>query len=215
MPNSLGLPDEVVQKRPSSLREWLSLQKPPHIVVDLRGEGWGGLNGQRVGLRSLSAGAMSECVGAAIAWCAKNAGIGHEHLYTEVGQESLEVHTRVELLARALVQPDDSERPFVEGPADVRELLTPEQVTWLFERFSDFQITRSPYELLQEHGGLERVVDDLSKGYRSPTSLNSFDGVTVRRISAALVARLARQTMPSSSASSSPAASSDASTTAT
>lgn len=215
MSNELGLPDDFVTKRPASLRAMLSVAKVPHVVVALTGAAWGELDGRRLALRSLAAGAMSEAVGAAIRWCETEAKIDAQHLYTDVGESSLELETQVQVLARALVNPDDATRPFVDGPRDVRELLTPEQVVWLFERFVEFQATRSPYEILRDQAKIEELADDLGKGFRSPTSLSSSDSSTLRRLVTSLVARLRRQTTPPFSGAASPTSSSDGSTPAT
>lgn len=203
MPNPLGIPDEALTRRPSSLRELLAGAKVPHVVQPLQGAAWGPLAGQRVGLRSLPSGLLLEATGAAIAWCRDVARLDERHLYSETGEEALDLETKVQILSRALVQPDAPDKSFVEGPADVRELLTPEQVTWLFDRWSLFQRERSPYEVLADEAKIEEVAEALGKGFAPPTSLTSYDFGTLRRITLSLVARLRKLTTPSSSASSS------------
>jgi len=201
MPNPLGIPDEALTKRPSSLRELLAGTKIPHVVQPLQGAAWGALAGQRVGLRSLPSGVLVEATGAAIAWCRDVAKIDERHLYNETGEEALDLEIKVQILAKGLVQPDAPDKPFTEGPADVRELLTPEQVTWLFDRWSAWQRERSPYEVLADEAKIEEVAEALGKGFASPTSLTSYDFGTLRRISLSLVARLRKLTTESSSAS--------------
>lgn len=199
MPNALGLPDEALTKRPSSLRELLSIGKVPHAPVLLEGAAWGPLAGQRVGLRSLSADALTRSAGAAAAWCCAEAGLDRRDLYTDVGSESLEIEYRVQVISRALVHAEDPSRPMVDGASDVRELLTPEQVTFLFERFLEFQQTRSPYEVLGDSAKIEELARDLGKGFRPLTSLRRYDAATLRAIITSLVNRPAKPTPPRSS----------------
>lgn len=200
MPNPLGLPDEVVQKRPSSLRDLLSLQPVPLRVVELDRR-WGPLAGQRLGIKGLAAQDLMEASAAAVRWCEEVNKIEARHLYSDLGEGNLQVETQVQILSRALVSPEASGERLVDGPDDVRSLFSPEQVSWLFERFSEWQAERSPYDVVLDPERIEQIADELGKGYRPTTWLSSCDAGTVKRISAALVARLLRQTSQPSSAS--------------
>ncbi len=202
MSNPLGLPDDAIVKAPSglrllSLRQMLGAGPVPHAVHQLRGVAWGQLDGARVALRSLSTDEQERCVADALKWLTEGAKIQRADVYTETGEQALQVEFQVQTLARALVSADDPRKALCESAADVRELLTPEQVAWLFERYTEFQAERSPYQKLSPEG-VEEVATALGKGFLPPTSLSSYDAATLRSIVTALVnQRSTRTTAPS------------------
>lgn len=203
--------DQFATRRQSTLRQLLGAAPVEHKVLELSGPAWGPLAGQRVGLRALSAQQQLQGVADAIAWLTTTAKMDRDDVYTETGQASLDLETKVQWLSRALVQVEDPKRAWVEGPADVRELLRPEQVTWLFDRYAEYQRERSPYELLADAKKLEEVVDGLGKGWISPTSLSSCDASSLRYIALGLASRLRSLTTLPSSGTGSPDASGDGS----
>jgi hypothetical protein len=208
--NPLGLPDEAIVKAPSALRQ-LTLRQllgagaVPHVVHALQGPAWGPLDGQSVALRALSTDEQERCVADALKWLTEGAKLQRADVYTETGEQTLAVEYQVQVLARALVMPADPRKPMVEGAADVRELLSPEQVAWLFEQYTAFQATRSPYQKLTPEG-VEEVATALGKGFLPPTSLSSFDAATLRSIVTALALRLSTLTTAPSSLTPSPSA---------
>lgn len=210
MSNPLGLPDDAIAKAPSALRQ-LTLRQMlgsgavPHAVHTLQGGAWGPLDGTRIALRALSTDEQERCVADALKWLTEGAKLQRADVYTETGEQALAVEYQVQVLARALVMPDDPRKALVEGAADVRELLTPEQVAWLFEQYTAFQATRSPYQKLTPEG-VEEVATALGKGFLPATSLNSYDAATLRSIVIALVSRPSVQTTAPSSLTPSPSA---------
>lgn len=210
MSNPLGLPDDAIAKAPSglrllSLRQMLGNGPVPHATHTLAGAAWGPLDGTRVALRSLSTDEQERCVADALKWLTEGAKLQRADVYTETGEQALQVEFQVQTLARALVSGDDPRKPLCEGPADVRELLTPEQVGWLFDRYTEFQTTRSPYQKLTPEG-VEEVATALGKGFLPLTSLSSFDAASLRSIVTALVNRPSTPTTAPSSATPSPSA---------
>jgi len=202
--NPLGIPDEALLERPSPLAELLG--DAPVFVrrVELAGEEWGRWAGHHVGLRSLPTGAHTKAYGDAIAWLTAEARLTREDLMADEGAASLEVETRVQILAQSLVSPVAPHARMVKSAADVRDRFTPEQVVWLFERYQEVQQARSPIKTLADPAKVKELADALGKGFLSATSLKSYDAGTLRRICIELVARLSTPTTPSSSGTSSP-----------
>lgn len=206
--NPLGLPDEAVTRRPSTLREMLGHQALPYAVVTLDDASWGALYNKAVGLRALPAGRQSQAVGAAIRWLTTEGGFERADVFTETGENALELEFKVQLLAAALVSADDPKKRLVDGPADVRELFLPEQVQWLFERYLEHQRERSPIKAMGPET-IRQIAAELGKGYRPATSLKSYDAATLRSIVIELANQLLMRTTPPSSGTPSPTSSGD------
>lgn len=222
MVGDIGIPEEFVTKRPSGLRELLFGAKLPHVVIALDGREWGVLDGQRVALRSLPAGAQTQALGVALDWLMKTARMAREDIYgSEGGDGALEVITRAVILTRALLDPQTL-KPLCDGIEDVvgrlsdddeddaRPGFTASQIAFLFNEWDRFQQSRSPFASLSEKG-VEEHVAALGKGLTPPTSLTRFDRITLERIATSLAEILSKQTTPSSSGTSSQISSGDGS----
>lgn len=204
MTNPLGLPDDALIERPSPLAELLG--EAPVFVrrVDLTGEEWGRWQGQHVGLRSLPNSTHAKAYGHAIAWLTGDAKLAREDLFSELGAATLEIETRVQILAQALVSPEPPHARMVKQASDVRDRFTPEQVVWLFERYEEVQQQRSPIKAITDPAKVKELADALGKGFLPRTSVSSFDAGTLRRIMLELVDRHSTPTSPSSSDTCSP-----------
>lgn len=206
MTNPLGLPDDAILARPSPLRELLGEASLYVKPVTLEGPEWGKLQGQTLGLRSLSAARPVEALGRAVEWCLKAPKLDRGDMHLEGSNEAgaLDLVTRAQTLHLALVDPKPPHASITQKPEEVLDLFTAEQVVWLFERYSEVQQERSPIKHLADPAAVKEVAAALGKGFLSGTSLKSFDAATLRSICLELADQLSKRTTPPSSDTDSP-----------
>jgi hypothetical protein len=106
--------------------------------------------------------------------------------------------TRVQVLFRALRDPEQPERAFAAEPGELRELLTGDQRDALWQLYLEWVDERSPIRRFQSAEEVDAFIDAVGKGSIETTTLGDYD------IGSLLFAlrRLATSTRPSSSGSS-------------
>lgn len=172
----------------------------------------GRLAGVDIAVRSLPQDRIQSAMRAAVQYLTEKCGWREEQLYTELGEATHDAETQLQVLARALITPPrDDHASLTEGTAvalvhdaeDLRTLLDPPEVAYLFREFTRFQQERSPFTRAQTPEEIEALVDSLGKGLTPPSRILSFDDATLRNIAHGLALRL-RRLMNSPSSPSSP-----------
>jgi hypothetical protein len=116
----------------------------------------------------------------------------------------LNLEVMVQILARALVDPDRTDAPFAADAAELRRCFDVDEVRACFDEYTAHALERSPFRHLKTLAEVREVADALGKGLTQPTSLQRFDTTTLRLIITSLVDRAARWTTPNSSATTPP-----------
>ncbi len=167
----------------------------------------GRLAGLPIAVRSLPYERIQTAVRAATAYLTEKCGWKEEHLYTELGEAQLDIEAQVQTLALALVVPPDRGAELSEGTVatlassadDLRALLEPDEIGFLYRQFVDFQNERSPLTRAKSAEEVEAFIDALGKGTTPLSSLSTCEGDTLLHIALAMAARLRRPTSPPSS----------------
>jgi hypothetical protein len=140
-----------------------------------------------------------------------------EDFLTSTGDAIMEAELMVQVLARALMDPDDPRTPWARDAAHLRGTLFTDEIDACFRHYSAFQAERSPIRALRSGDELKEVVEALGKGQIERTALLRYDAISLSDIALSLADRVQTLTRPNSSATSpqtdSPEASSDPSLT--
>lgn len=149
---------------------------PVRVLDGLRGR----LEGVAVAVRALPLGEVQKATAAAIRYLTEECGFKEEHLYTELGEGVLDAETKVQLLARALVEPDVPTQTLASSVEELRALLEPDEVSLLFNEFVAWQEERSPLSRAKSWEEVESFVEALGKGRAPTTRLNAYDSSSLR-----------------------------------
>ena len=155
-------------------------------------------------VRTLSAHEQEQAHAEAIKWLVGTGGWMREDLIGDAGDAVLNLEVMVQILARALVDPDRTDAPFAADAAELRRCFDVDEVRACFDEYTAHALERSPFRHLKTLAEVREVADALGKGLTQPTSLQRFDTTTLRAIIASLVDRAARWTTPNSSATTPP-----------
>jgi hypothetical protein len=207
----------------SSLAKLAGLAAVPHRTFPFRGAGDRFPDGTRFAVRALAADARMRAATEAERWLRRVGGFESAELLTETGQAVLQIEGKTRILATALVDPDDTGRPYAgvgdDGRQDlgraadeIRALLEAEEIEALFEEWIDFNDERSPLSKARSWAEFEGLLAAVGKGSVSRTSLNRYDSASLRFMLRELAARHWTPTRPSSSPTSPASDSSDSST---
>ena len=105
---------------------------------------------------------------------------------------------RLQVLARAMVDPQDTSKPFAASADELRRHLEADEVSAIFDGSPRSRASRSPLRgEVSGRGG--RDADSLGKGLIAETSLQRYDAPTLRAIVIELVAWARTRTRPNSS----------------
>lgn len=139
-------------------------------------------------------------------------GWNEEHLYTELGEGVHDLETQVQVLSRCLLVPpaegeagDATESqcvPFADSAEDLRKILEPDEVAFIFREFTRYQEERSPISRARTPEEVVAFVDALGKEMIPLSRLRSCDSATLLAIATELGERLVISTSYSSSATS-------------
>lgn len=157
--------------------------------------------------RALTAEETEEAHAETIKWLLSKGGHEREDLISTAGDSIKDLELMTQLLARALMSPESIREPFAPDAAALRAALYTDEIEACFREYSAFQAERTPIRALRSADELEEVVDALGKGHGERINLLRFDVISLRSITLSLADRVARQTRPSSSDTSSPDAS--------
>jgi len=167
-------------------------------------------------VRTLSPHEQEQAHAEAVKWLVGTGGWMREDLIGDAGDAVLNLEVMVQILARALVDPDKTDTPFAADAAELRRCFDVDEVRACFDEYTAHALERSPFRNLKTLAEVREVADALGKGLTQPTSLQRFDTTTLRLIITSLVDRAARWTTPNSSATTPPIASpADSSPTST
>lgn len=166
----------------------------------------------RLAVRTLSAEEIAAAQMAARRWLTSTGGWSTEDLLSDTGDALLNLETMVQILARALVDPDNHELPFAsaEGAAaaaEVRKCFDADEIRACFDEYSRHAQDRSPFRKLKTLDEVREVADALGKGLTAPTALQRFDATSLQLIITELAARVTKLTTRTSSATSPPTSS--------
>ena len=157
-----------------------------------------------IAARALSVEETEEAHAAAIQWLVSKGGHQREDLIGSTGDSILECELMVQLLARALMDPDSIREPFAKDAAHLRATFFTDEIDVCFREYSAFQAERSPLRNIRSAEELREVVDALGKGLGSSINLLRYDAISLCSITHSLAARVSTQTRPSSSDTSQP-----------
>lgn len=163
-------------------------------------DGLGGrLAGVAAAVRALPVGDVQRATADAIRYLTEDCGFKEEHLYTELGEGVLDAETKLQLLARALVEPEAPTERLASSPDELRALLEPDEVSALFNEFIAWQEERSPLSRARSWEEVEDFLQALGKGRVPPTRLSAFDSSSLKFMLNKLACRHYRPTNPPSS----------------
>lgn len=182
-----------ITDRRSGLAKALGTGPVPVRVLDGLG---GRLAGVAVGVRTLPLSEVQRATADAIRYLTEECGFKEEHLYTELGEEVLDVETRLQILVRALVSPEEPTERLASSPDELRALLEPDEVTQLFNEFVAWQEERSPISRARSWEEVEDFLEALGKGRVPPTRLKNFDSSSLRFMLSELAVRHWKPTSP-------------------
>lgn len=185
----------------SSLAKALGNASKPAVKTFSLG---GRLTGVTFAVKWVPASVRVESASLALKTCLETFKLDRTDLYGETGEAVLELETKVQLLFRAMCDPQDSNRPMAASPDEIRQLLDPDEVTLAYNEWLSWQLERSPLHRAKSLQEVERIVDDLGKGYMPTTFLKSCEPDSLRAIAISLADRLAKLTKHNSSRSGQP-----------
>ena len=168
----------------------------------------------RLAVRTLSAEEIATAQMDARRWLTSTGGWTTEDLLSDTGDALLNLETMVQILARALVDPDNHDLPFAaaeKGAAEVRKCFDADEIRACFDEYSRHMQDRSPFRALKTLDEVREVADALGKGLTAPTALQRYDATTLQRIIIELVAQATKRTTLTSSDTSPPTSSPHAS----
>lgn len=168
----------------------------------------------RLAVRTLSAEEIATAQMDARRWLTSTGGWTTEDLLSDTGDALLNLETMVQILARALVDPDNHDLPFAsseKGAAEVRKSFDADEIRACFDEYSRHSQERSPFRALKTLDEVREVADALGKGLTAPTALQRYDATTLQRIIIELVAQATKRTTLTSSDTSPPTSSPHAS----
>lgn len=181
--------------RGSWLAKLMSVHTRPHRVFTITE---GRLKGTTFAVRWLSAEDHTKSIDEARKYLIENGKWDPVDLYTGAGANRLEFESQIQLISRALVDPDAPDTQACAGPEDVRKRLDADEVRRIYDEWDDFQAERSPWRRWKDAAAFEADVDSLGKGLMSEAWLRCFDSASLRSIVQSLVSRLRTQTKDSS-----------------
>lgn len=166
----------------------------------------GRLSAVPLGFRTLSAEHIAKSSAAALRWLKDEARYPEEYLGLPEGLQLIELNTKIEQLALALVDRTSTTiyKPVAKDANELRQYLTVDEVVMLYERFVDFVEARSPIAKASSIEDVMRAVDMLGKSTAPSSYVLRFDFASLRRIALELASRLTAQTNSPSSATSQP-----------
>lgn len=195
----------------SGLAKLLAGRARPHKVFSLDVTRADGTQSITLAVRSLSAGDATRAHAEAVKWLTGTGGWQREDLLGDAGDAILNLEVMVQTLALALVDPEKPDVAFAADAAEVRRFFEVDEIRAAWDEYSAWATERSPFRALKTLDEVREVADALGKGQASPTSLPRYDVTSLRAIITALVDRRARWTTPSSSDTSPPTDSPEAS----
>lgn len=175
----------------------------------------GRLAGMRFALRSLPQSQVGAAVRRGVAFLTEACGWRDEQLYTELGEAQHDIETQAQVLALALiaVPPEGTklttatvvpavmanEKLGTTAADELRTLLEPDEIMWLFREFARWNAERSPITRSRTDAEIGEYIDAMGKGVTPASWLKSCDDATLLRCAIEMASRLTMLTKPSSS----------------
>jgi len=158
----------------------------------------------RLAVRAITVEETEEAHAEAVKYLTTKGGHSREDFITSQGDSIMEAELMTQILARALMDPDNLREPFAKDAAALRGVFFTDELEACFREYSSWQAERSPIRALRSADELREVVDALGKGQMERGSLLRFDVISLSDIALSLADRVQRLTRPSSSDTSSP-----------
>lgn len=125
-----------------------------------------------------------------------------EDLYGGTGAQAHEFESRVRVLAKALVNPENFDELACANADEIRRLFDADEILFLWDQFDAFCVERNPWRHWKNAAEFEADVDAYVKGLMPTTWLLSFESASLRSIVTFMGSRLQQRTRGSSSATS-------------
>lgn len=154
-------------------------------------------------VRALSTGDEEDAHAEAVKFLLGKGAHQREDLIGTTGDSVLQAELMVQLMARALVDPDKPTTP-VGDAALIRGLLFADELEVCFREYLDFQAERSPIRSLRTRAELDEVLAALGKGRTGETNLQRYDVVSLCSMVRTLAVSVATLTRPNFSDTSPP-----------
>lgn len=154
-------------------------------------------------VRALTTGDEEDAHAEAIKFLLTKGAHQREDLIGDSGDSVLRAELMVQLMARALVDPDKPTTP-VGDAGLIRGLLFADELEVCFREYLDFQAERSPIRSLRTRAELDEVIAALGKGRTGEINLQRFDVVSLCSMVRTLAVSVATLTRPNSSDTSPP-----------
>lgn len=184
----------------SPITKLLGGTQRPHKVFRIAGR----LEGTDLAVRSISVEEGEVAHADAMKRMTALGGWTREDFLNDVGEALFHQEMRLQVLARAMVDPQDPSKPFAASADELRRHLEADEVSAIFDEFSTFQKSRSPLREAKSLDEVREVADSLGKGLIAETSLQRYDAPTLRAIAIELAAWARTRTRLSSSPTSPP-----------
>lgn len=176
-PNDDGL-DKYITDRRSGFAKLMGDAPVAHRAFPFAGAGGRFGDGAVWAVRALDSEQKMKAMNDAFTWLTTKGGWQRDALYEQNGAAVLDLEAKVQVLARAVVDPKDPRSRFFAGPDEVRKGLEADEVGALFEQYLDFEEERSPLAKLRTWEEVEPALVAVGKGYATKTSLLRYDSAT-------------------------------------
>lgn len=197
--------DDRIKDTRSPLARLLGNAPIAHRVFEVES---GRLAGKRLAVRWINAEQKTRASVDAVKFLCESCGWQREDLFTPLGENVLDLETKVRMLAASLADPENVRAPFAKDPEEVRALLGSMEIDMLFREFLALHEEQEPFDRIKKWEEVEGFVQALGKGWTLPMSWNSFGSGTLRDILRELAFRHYGHPTPSSSGTTSPSDSS-------
>lgn len=154
-------------------------------------------------VRALTTGDEEDAHAEAIKFLLTKGAHQREDLIGDSGDSVLRAELMVQLMARALVDPDKPTVP-VGDAALIRGLLFADELEVCFREYLDFQAERSPIRSLRTRAELDEVIAALGKGQTAAINLQRYDVISLCSMVRTLAVSVSTLTRPNSSDTSPP-----------
>jgi hypothetical protein len=167
------------------LQRFMDAKSPVKVIDDFPGsaERWAGFS---FGIRALPVSEVQTATVDALRELTEKFRLPAELLFTSVSDEMREISNRVHILYRVLVSAEPPHERLFATADKLREVLEPDELHLLFERYMDWQIERTPVAAAKTLTEVMGVVEALGKGMAPSSALSGFDAATLRYIVTAL-----------------------------
>lgn len=183
----------------TALAQLLAGRERPHKRFTLEVVRDGARHTMELAVRAISTHEQQQARADALRYLATTCGWQREDLVTDLGEGVLNLEVMVQILTRALVDPESPSQAAAKDAEAVRKLLDVDEIQACFDQHVAFQEERSPFHRVKTLAEVEEMVAALGKGQLSPSRLMRCERTTLIDIITALAAKVSTPTTPKSS----------------